>query len=76
FSVVNGFGNRSKMNVFKTIADLIFKGYTLGGPEGAGKSVSMNAGISQTAMQSAYFDFYDFLADIGFVDRRVRTAAE
>lgn len=77
FSVVNGFGNRSKMNVFKTIADLIFKGYTLAGSaDSASKSVSMSAGISQAAMQSAYFDFYDFLADIGFVDRRVRTAAE
>lgn len=65
----NGFFNLSKMNVFRAVVSLMFKGYAPMSARGV-----LDAKLSQERLQAFYEDFREIGIDLGFIDRRVSNA--
>ncbi len=79
FDVRNGFFNLSKMNVFRAILSLVFKGYASpqdGMLDARLKGIPLEAGIARDRFEAFYKDFRDFGIDIGLLDSRTFNAGE
>jgi|GEM_PF-4752151 len=65
------FFNLSRMNIYRLVMSLVFKGYADAGPHGV-----VDAQLSQAQLQSFYQDFREIGIDLGMTDRRTETAGK
>lgn len=65
------FFNLSRMNIYRLVMSLIFKGYANAGPHGV-----IDAQLSQDQLQRFYQDFREIGIDLGMTDRRTETAGK
>ncbi len=65
--VYHGFENFTKMNLFRSVISLLFRGYA----ESTQSRWEWNSGIAAKELQAAYMDFRSIGIELGFFDPRV-----